>query len=65
MPTKAEPQTARTKQQQPGSTASTSPADDLALFADKKLVVLGGYGAASSAGGQQQWRSMYVPDWHP
>ena len=39
-----------------GSTDESSPLTDLGLFADKKLVILGGYGAAS---GGQQWRSMW------
>ena len=38
------------------SAQASSPLDDLSLFADKKFVVLGGYGAQS---GQQQWRSMW------
>ena len=42
------------------ATAATTPLDDLALFVDKKLVVLGGYGASGgSSSGGQQWRSMW------
>ena len=33
---------------------SASPLEDLALFVDKKLVVLGGYGSSNN-----QWRSMW------
>ena len=37
----------------------SSPMDDLAVFADKRLVIVGGYGSGGALLANQQWRSMW------
>ena len=36
-----------------------SPLADLALFCDKRLIVLGGFGSTGASHHSQQWRSMW------
>ena len=38
---------------------TSSPTEDLAMFTDKRLVILGGFGTSGGLQGNQQWKSMW------
>ena len=38
---------------------TSTPTEDLAMFTDKRLVILGGFGTSGGLQGNQQWKSMW------